>query len=169
MSYILNAFILFFLSILTIGLFPYVSFYNTVPFLPLSFVLAISYFRKGFEPILLSALAGLFIDVFSGYGFGFYTIFFLVSAVTVRTIFHEGLNHISFIRYTIINIIAFATLFLVQVMGLYLEKSEFELFSLILPFLIFVIINLLGSFVLFFGINRYFDKLIELDLRRRRS
>jgi hypothetical protein len=96
MSYILNIIIILLLSLLTLGLLPTVSIANTVPLLPLFFIIALAYFRKGFEPIILAAaMAGIFFDFYSAYQFGFYIIFFILVAVIIRVIYHEGMNSIS--------------------------------------------------------------------------
>ncbi|MBW6432110.1 hypothetical protein K0A96_02905, partial [Patescibacteria group bacterium] len=92
MSYILNIIVLLLLSLLTLGFLPTVSIANTVPLLPLFFIIALSYFRKGFEPIILAAMAGIFFDLYSAFQFGFYVIFFILIAVIIRVIYHEGIN-----------------------------------------------------------------------------
>lgn len=168
MSYFFNSLVLLILSITTVGFLPYVTFFNTVPILPLSFIIALSYLRKGFEPILLATLTGFFLDVFTAPEFGFYTIFFLLTSILIRIIFYEGIKRMSFFRYMIINSIAFLALFIAQVFALYFIGTALEIFPLLLPFSLFILLNLLGAIPLYFIAVYYFDKMGEIERKRKR-
>jgi cell shape-determining protein MreD len=168
MSYLLNLIIIFLLSALTIGFFPYISPVNTVPLLPLIFLIPLAYFRKGFEPILVAALAGLFFDLYSAYQFGFYIIYFLMVVAIIRVLFHEGLNHISFALFTTIILSAISALFVIQSVIVYLGEASLKITDVLFSFGYLVVINFIAASLIYLGINWYFDKLKELEINSRR-
>lgn len=169
MSYFFNILIIFLLSILTVSFFPYVSFGNTVPLLSFIFLVPLAYLRRGFEPIIIAALAGLFFDLYSAYYFGFYLIFSLILVSLIRVIFYEGMNHITLARFLTITFLAFSLLFIAQTLLLYFSDAHLNLASLVLPFVYLIVINLFSAFIMYLGINWYFDKLRDVEIKGRRG
>lgn len=119
MIYFLNIIIVLLFSFLTLSFFPHLSLLGAVPLLPVFFILLLTYFRKGFEPIILAALTGILFDFFSSYPFGFYLFFFMFLAVLVRFMFTEGLKTLSFWYYILLSFIALAVFYLAQIGYLY--------------------------------------------------
>lgn len=168
MTYLLNILIMSILSALTLGFFPYLTVANTVPLVPLFFVILLTYFRKGFEPILLAAISGIILDIFSAYDFGFYILFFLFTAVLIRVIFIEGLKEVSFSGYMAISGGALFLYYLAQVGVLYLDDVSLEFVDLLLPLLYLVLVNGVWAVIMYFAGNWYFEKLKMLENYQKR-
>lgn len=168
MSYLFNIIIILLLSLLTLGLLPTVSIANTVPLLPLFFIIALAYFRKGFEPIFLAAMAGIFFDFYSAYQFGFYVIFFILVAVIIRVIYHEGMNSISLARFFIICVLSITFYFLLQLALIGLSDVSILSFEMLKSFGYLVVVNIAWAFIMYFAINWYFDKLKDLENYQKR-
>lgn len=168
MIYILNFLILIVLSIFSLSFFPSLGISASSPLLPLFFIIALSYFRKGFEPIILAAIFGMVFDYFSPYPFGFYIFLFLISVVIVRTMFQEGMKELDFINYIIWSLILSVVYVGVQIIFLFSDKVEIS-FGIIQPTLMSIITNVLFSFFLYFGIVWYFDriKVVENVIKSR--
>jgi rod shape-determining protein MreD len=168
MSYVLNIIIILLLSLLTLGLLPTVSIANTVPLLPLFFIIALAYFRKGFEPIILAAMAGIFFDFYSAYQFGFYAIFFILVAVIIRVIFHEGMNSISLLRFLTLSGLSITFYFIIQLALIGLSDASILSFEMIKSFGYLVVVNITWAFIMYFAVNWYFDKLKDLENFQKR-
>ena len=155
-------------TFLTLSFFPHFKIFGAVPLLPLFFVIQLAYYRKGFEPVLLAALTGLFFDLFSPYPFGSYFLLFLVTAGVVRYFFGEGLRALSFWHYLVITA---AALILYQGAQLiYLATQGTKLTTgVLLPSVAYLSVNLVFAMLLYaFGLW-YFEYvlIIENHLKRR--
>jgi len=168
MIYILNFFVLLFLSIITVSFLPHLLPYSLAPILPLSFIVIFSYLRKGFEPVILAAFSGFFLDIFASANFGVYTIIFLLTAVFIRVVFHEGMKRISFFRYITINTIVLLVLFLTELLILFFLEVPIVSISTLASFGRFFLFNLLGATALYWLVIKYLDKIEILEVKRKK-
>lgn len=168
MSYILNILVLYLTSLLTLSTFPNLRIFGVIPLLTLYFVIALAYYRKGFEPILLAALAGIYFDIYSSYPFGLYFFLFTISALIVRYMFQEGMRSLSFWYYLVICGISLFAYYLFQIIIMYLNKVELGT-NLLFPIFSGIAVNLVCVILVFAFSNWYFDKLttFENKLKRR--
>ncbi len=168
MVYLLNILIIFALSALSLGLLPYLSAGNTAALLPLFFVISLSYFRRGFEPIILAAFSGLILDIFSAYQFGFYLLFFLATAAVVKIAYSEGLKEVSFGRYLLLAVLTILPYFALQVLLLRLADVSVDYLLLPLPFLYLIGFGLLTGGLMYYFSSWYFDKVKVLENYQKR-
>ena len=164
----INIIILSILSFLTVSLFPHFRIMGVVPLIPLFFIIQLSYFRKGFEPLLLAAICGVFLDLFSPYPFGLYLALFLLTAAIVRYFFDEGLRQLSYGHYMLISLSAIFAYFLAQFGLLMLEGVRPTLLS-IRPVIWGLLVNgVFASLLYMFGLW-YFEWVIKIeDILKRR-
>lgn len=163
----LNIAVVFLLSVVSASIFPHLRIFGVAPILTLFFIIQLSYFRKGIEPLLLAAAAGIFFDLFSPFFFGLYLILFLGVATLVRYFFGEGLRTLNFGHY--ITISALALLFYMgsQLAVLLTHGIKPGLNSL-LPLGLGILINLIFAAILYFFGAWYFDKMLILEDRLKR-
>jgi hypothetical protein len=168
MIYLINIIVTYLLSLITLSTFNSLRIFGVAPLLPLFFIVTLSYYRKGFEPILLAAAAGLYFELFSAYPFGFYLFLFLLSAVVVRYMFQEGSRSFSFLSFMLINAAALIAYYLAQIVILYIDKVAIGS-SLLLPLVAGLSVNLICAILIYAFSGWYFDKLRELEnvLKRR--
>lgn len=95
----LNFLVVFISVILSISVFPHFSAFLLTPIFPLFVIVALGYYRKGFEPFILAAIAGILMDLFTSYPFGAFLVFFLLVIAFLRNFFQEGMRTISFWYY----------------------------------------------------------------------
>jgi rod shape-determining protein MreD len=164
----LNILILTGLSFLTVSLFPHFRILGVVPLLPLFFIIQFAYFRKGFEPILLAAVSGIFLDLFSPYPFGFYLLLFLLTATIVRYFFDEGLRRLSYGHYILTASVAILIYYLAQFGMLWFEGVRPTVMA-IRPVVSGILINAVFASILYlFGVW-YFEEVIKIeDILKRR-
>ncbi len=163
MIYFLNIFITIILSILSLTFLNNIALFNVTPILPLFYVTSLTYFRKGFEPILLSVLAGLIYDFFSATPFGFYLILFLAIASLVRIFYQEGMKEMTLIGYFSFVSFGLLAMFLGQVAVLFFGDVAFKPLSLLVPFVKTFFVNMLWALLLYFAIIWYFEKVKVLE------
>lgn len=168
MIYLLNIFVLTVFSFLTLSFFPNLRIFGVVPLLPLMFIISLSYFRKGFEPIFLAAVFGVIFDIFSPYPFGLYLSVFLLAAGIVRFMFQEGMRTLTFGSYMLISGIVLSVYYLAQVVILYIQKATFSS-DIILATLSFFGVNLLCAILVYAFSGWYFESIASLNnyLKRR--
>ena len=154
---------MYFYSALTFGFLPYIKILNVTPFILLYFIVLLTYFRKGFEPILIAAISGIIFDIFSSFGFGFYTLYFLIAAIVIRLLYQEGMREISLFRYLVIILSLLALHYIGKVALLYFDKGSIDLSLYILPMVYFLLINTAFATVFYPINNYYFDKLKQLE------
>lgn len=164
MIYFLNIFTLAVFSFLTLSFFPHLRILGTVPLLPVFFIIPLSYFRKGFEPIFLAAAFGILFDLFSSYPFGFYLSFFLFLAVLVRFFFQEGMRTISFWYFMFLSFISIAVYYFSQIGFLYFTGIKPTTLT-IMPIVWGVVVNLVCAILLYIFSEWYFDLLNRLEDR----
>lgn len=168
MAYLLNILVILLLGIFNFSLLPSFSIFNVVPLLPLFFIIALTYFRKGVEPILLAALAGVFLDFSSSYGFGLYLSLFLGTAVLVRLFFQEGMTELSFISFLAFSLSGLTVYFSLQIFLLYRAGVDLSFTPLIQPFVSFMVVNLV-FILIFYPLNTwYFEKIKVLENYQKR-
>lgn len=153
---------------MSLSFIPSLGIFKAGPLLPLFFIIALSYFRKGFEPLFLAALSGFIFDFFSSYPFGFYLILFLGASLVVRIMFQEGMKELSFYFYLILSVIFLFIYSITEVIIMYLSNVPISV-NIFMPILQTIIINITFSFFLYFGIVWYFDKIKDIEnvLKRR--
>jgi rod shape-determining protein MreD len=166
MIYLINFLVLTLLSFLTLSFIPHLM--GFAPILPVYFIILLSYFRKGFERLLLAALFGIVFDLFSSYPFGFYLIFFLGLAVLIRYMFQEGMRSLSFWFYFFISFFATVIFYLAQALNLYLNHTIFT-FKALIPLGWGLLANIICVVILYIFSDWYFDNLnrLEDNLKRR--
>lgn len=165
---ILNILVLTVLSFLTVSLSPHFRIFGVVPILPLFFIIQLSYFRKGFEPLLLAALTGIFMDLFSPYPFGFYLALFLLTSVVVRYFFDEGMRKLSYGHFILISLSAISLYYLAQ-LGILWTEGVKPTFTAVLPVLYGLVVNgVFASLLYLFGLW-YFEWILKIEdvLKRR--
>jgi cell shape-determining protein MreD len=138
------------------------------PILPVYFIILLTYFRKGFEPLLLAALFGIVFDLFSSYPFGFYLVFFLGLAVLIKYMFQEGMRTLSFWFYVFISLFATVLFYLSQALNLFLNKVPFTPKALV-PLGWGLLANMVFVILLYVFSDWYFDSInrLEDNLKRR--
>lgn len=164
----INIAILAFLSFLTVSLFPHFRIMGVVSLLPLFFIIQLSYFRKGFEPLLLAALVGIFFDLYSPYPFGLYLALFLLTAAIVRYFFDEGMRQLSYGHFILISLSAILAYYISQFGLLWFEGVRPTLLS-IRPVVWGLLVNgVFASLLYAFGLW-YFEWVIKVEdfLKRR--
>jgi hypothetical protein len=168
MIYIINFIVLFTLNVLTLSLFPGLRLFGIIPLAPLFFIISLAYFRKGFEPLLLAALSGIYLDLFSSYPFGFYLLLFLSSVMIVRYMFQEGMRSLSLWYYSVVCMISISAYYLAQIAFLIISKVNIGL-NIIIPILVGVAVNLVCVILVYVLANWYFEKIAILadSLKRR--
>lgn len=166
MIYALNFLILVVLSALELSIFPHFRIFSVVPLLVPFFILMLAYFRKGVEPFLLAAVAGILFDAFSIYPFGFYLIFFMSIAATVRIIFHEGMKKMPFLHFLIVSIILCVVFYAAQITFLFIGGATVK-FSQTATLALGLLVNEIYAILLYAVLAWYFDKLLEWTPRAR--
>lgn len=166
MIYALNFLILIILSALELSVFPHFRIFGVIPLLVPFFILMLAYFRKGVEPFLLAAVAGIFFDIFSSYPFGFYLIFFMSVAAIVRIFSHEGMKTMPFLHFLIMSIMLCATFYGAQVALLFLGGATIKL-SQISYLAVGLFVNEIYAILLYAVLVWYFDKLLEWTPKAR--
>ncbi len=168
MIYLINFLLMLVLVFFSISFLPSLRILDATPLIPIFFVIALSYFRKGFEPLLLAAFSGIIFDFISPYTFGFYTFLFLGSVLMVRIMFQEGMKELGFLNYILWCSVIIVVYTIVQIVLLYIEKIEIDV-SILEPTITTLITNILSALLLYFGLVWYFDKIktVENVLKRR--
>jgi rod shape-determining protein MreD len=168
MIYILNFLVLSVMSFLTLSFFPSIKIFGVVPLLPLFFIITLSYFRKGFEPIILAAFFGIFFDIYSSYPFGFYLAIFLVTAGAVRYMYQEGMNTFSFMGFNLVAALAILLTLIAQIVLVLIGGAKLGT-SLIMPSVAFICVNMIYAILIYAFSVWYFDKIsgLEHELKRR--
>lgn len=168
MIYFFNIIVLSVMSLLTLSTFNNLRIFGVAPLLPLFFIINLSYYRKGFEPVLLAALAGIYFDLFSAYPFGLYLFLFLGCSVLVRYMFQEGMRSFSFFYFLLISGLSITIYYLAQIVILYFEKATVNIENAI-PVLTGIIVNVLCGILIYTFSGWYFEKLKDLEnvLKRR--
>lgn len=166
MIYLINFLVLTILSFLTLSFIPHLMGFS--PILPVYFIILLTYFRKGFEPLLLAALFGIVFDLFSSYPFGFYLVFFLGLAVLIKYMFQEGMRTLSFWFYVFISLFATVLFYLSQALNLFLNKVPFTPKALV-PLGWGLLANMVFVILLYVFSDWYFDSInrLEDNLKRR--
>jgi cell shape-determining protein MreD len=156
------------LNILTLSLFPGLRVLGIIPLTPLFFIIALAFFRKGFEPLLLAALSGVYLDMYSSYPFGLYLVLFSFSVVAVRYMFQEGMRTLSLWYFLIVCMAAYFAYNVTQVVFLLADKVSIGV-SAIYPILVGTVVNIICAILVYVSSNWYFDKLDVLadKLKRR--
>jgi rod shape-determining protein MreD len=149
---------------LTLSFLPHLRIVGTVPLLPIFFIIPLSYFRKGFEPILLAALFGIIFDLFSSYPFGFYLSFFLFLALLVRFMFQEGMRTISFWYFMFLSFLSVAIYYLSQIGFLFFSGSK-PTTETLMPVVWGVVVNMVCAILLYIFSEWYFDLINRLEDR----
>ena len=164
----INIAILAILSFLTVSLFPHFRIMGVVPLLPLFYLIQLSYFRKGFEPLLLSAIFGIFLDLYSPYSFGLYLSLFLITAAVVRFFFDEGMRQLSYGHFILISLSAILAYYIAQ-FGLLMVEGVRPTIMSIRPVVWGLLVNGVFATLLYaFGIW-YFEWVLKVEdvLKRR--
>lgn len=168
MIYLVNTLVASFLTLITVAVLPDFRIFGVVPLLPLFFLISLAYFRKGFEPVAIAALAGFFLDVFSGYPFGLYLATLLFIVVLVRFLFQEGMRSLHLGSYLSIAAGTLVVHFLAQLVLIYLEIKTVPLVALV-SFGQFLAVNLVFAIIIYTFDVWYFDKIQEVnDILKRR-
>ncbi len=168
MIYILNFLMMIFLSFLSLSFLPNLKIFGVAPILPIFFLVALSNFRKGFEPILLAAFFGIIFDIYSSYPFGMYLVIFLLISGAVRYMYQEGMKTLSFQSFSIISFIALVGTITTQILFIYFDKVIIDK-SLIIPALSFLLVNMIYAILIYVFSIWYFEKIVSLEdkLKRR--
>lgn len=162
-----NIAVVFLLSVISTSIFPHLRIFGVAPILTLFFIIQLSYFRKGIEPLLLAAAAGIFFDLFSPYFFGLYLILFVGVASIVRYFFGEGLRTLNFGHYITISAISMVLYMGSQIVVLLIHGIKPGLNSL-LPLGLGILINLIFATLLYFFGTWYFEQMLILEDRQKR-
>lgn len=169
MVYLINILIMLLLSLLTVSFLPNFTVFGVVPLLPLFFVIGLTYFRKGFEPVLIAALAGVLLDFYSSYGFGLYLTIFLGIAIAVRVFYQEGMKEMSFWSFVIISTASLTLYYLAQVLLLINSEVGIGFVSILKPYALFMLINAVYLLLAYPFNIWYFEKMKVLeDYQKRR-
>lgn len=166
MIYILNFLVLIILSALELSVLPHFRIFGVVPLLVPFYILMLAYFRKGVEPFLLAAMAGIFFDIFSLYPFGFYLIFFMSIAAIIRIFFHEGMKSMPFLHFLIMSIALCVILYTAQIVFLALNGTAIE-FSQSGILALGLLVNEIYAILLYAILAWYFGKLLEWTPKAR--
>lgn len=168
MMYLLNILLAVIISFLTLSFAPHFKIFGVVPLVIVFFLIALAYFRKGFEPLAIAAFAGVFFDLFSPQPFGFYLLFFLLLVGVIRFLFQEGMKQCSFWYFLVLSLISVFVYYLAQYLILYLEGVRFETINF-WPFMLGIIVNAGFAIILYTPLERFFDwqKGLEYKLKRR--
>jgi rod shape-determining protein MreD len=167
MVYLLNFLLLAILTFLTVSVFPYFRIFSVVPMLPVMFLVLAAYFRKGFEPILLAAFAGLVLDFASGSPFGFYLAALLLGAGIVRFVYEEGLKYFPIGFYLLYTALTLIILYAAQVAYVWIDRGVIiwnDLYSLLWA----VLLNLIFAIIVYVPGERYFDYASQLETKLKR-
>lgn len=164
----LNGLVLIFGILFVLSIFPHFGPFYLTPLVPLFFVIALSYFRKGFEPLLLSALTGIILDLFSSYPFGFFLGLFLFISILVRVFFIEGLRSLSLWHYLLIVTTALLLFYGSQIVVFLVSRVTITP-RVATSIGLGLLVNLISA-SLFYAFNTwYFDKISDLgDYIKRR-
>jgi rod shape-determining protein MreD len=154
--------------VLTLNVLPHVKILGVVPLLPLFFIIALSYFRKGFEPLIIAALCGIFFDLFSSYPFGLYLILFLLVSSLVRYLFQEGMRNLSFWFFMLLSFFGMSFYYVAQLLMLFREHVTLS-WGYLVPIGLGFLVNGVFAFLLYLFSEWYFDRLLMLEehLKRR--
>lgn len=168
MIYLLNIFVLGLISFLTLSFLPNLRIFGVIPFLPVLFVLSLSYFRKGFEPVILAAAVGIIFDCFSPYPFGFYLSIFLLAVGLTRFLFQEGMRTLTLGSYLFVSFTVLGVYFFAQIIILYLQKASLGL-NLFWAGVAFLGVNLVCVILVYAFSVWYFEAIARLNnyLKRR--
>jgi len=166
MIYALNFLVLIVLSALELSVLPHFRIFGIVPLLVPFFILMLTYFRKGVEPFLLAAVAGIFFDLFSIYPFGFYLIFFMIIAAIIRIIFHEGMKTMPFLHFLVMSVMLCVVFYGAQIVMLLLSGATIKV-SQITHLAVSLFVNEIYAILLYAILVWYFDKLLEWTPKAR--
>ncbi|MDD3480635.1 MAG: rod shape-determining protein MreD [Patescibacteria group bacterium] len=165
MIYILNILIVFLLTVINVSFLHQVEIFGVTPILPLFLVVALTYFRKGFEPLMLAAFAGFLFDLFSANPFGFYIILFLSVSALIRFLYQEGMKEMTFAGFWIFSLIGITTYYVAQILIIYLNDGYLDIGSIFFRFITVLLVNAAWGLVLYFLSNWYFDKVKQIENR----
>lgn len=168
MVYLLNSLILALMSLLSLSVFPHLKIIGVVPLLALFFVIALAYFRKGFEPFLLAAFAGIFFDLYSSYPFGFYLALFLFFCALIRFMFQEGMRTLSFWYFFAMSLLGLLIYYLFQIGYLAFKDIKITV-DFLWPVINGLLVNSVFVLLLYPFNLWYFDRveMLEDKLKRR--
>lgn len=130
---------------------------SVTPLLTLFFAIGLVYTQKGPLPVLVAAFAGLLLDFLSPSFFGLYLGLFLLTAVTIRFLFQEGMNDISLNHYLIISLVALTFCLFANTVELYFKESMPDFSVILIPAATFYGVNLLFAVPMFFLNSKYHD------------
>lgn len=164
----LNILILFVLVILVLSVLPHFGIFFVVPLLPLFFIIPLTYFQKGVEPVLLSALVGAVLDLFTGYPFGFFLSLFLLVSLLVRLFFQEGMHRLSFWHYLMILGFSMLAFYAAQVIYFLVVRASLS-WGIIKSIVFGLASNLIYGILFYVFANWYFEKTVDIGnyLKRR--
>ena len=167
MSDFFSILIVIILSLLGLSFVPSVTGLGVAPLLSLFFVIGLTYFKKGAGPILISALSGLILDFFSSSPFGLHLGLFLMVAVVIRLFFQEGMNELPFGHYLAISAGALVAYFAADALFLYFLGGGIKILELLIPFIKFTVVNLVGCLLVYAFNVKYFDSIMKFEHNRR--
>lgn len=168
MIYLLNILLAALISFLALSVAPHFKIFGVIPFVMVFFLIALAYFRKGFEPLAIAAFAGFFFDLFSSLPFGFYLLFFLLLVGVIRFLFQEGMKQLSFWYFAVLSLIVVLIYYLAQYLILYIQGVRFETINF-WPLMLAILVNAGFVIILYVPLERFFDwqKGLEYKLKRR--
>ncbi|MBW6431794.1 hypothetical protein K0A96_01245, partial [Patescibacteria group bacterium] len=105
---------------------------------------------------------------YSAFQFGFYVIFFILIAVIIRVIYHEGINSISLVRFLILCSSSMVFYFIIQLALIGLTDISIMSLQMIGSFGFLMVVNIIWAFIMYFAVNWYFDKLRDLENYQKR-
>lgn len=165
MIYFLNILILFLFTVLNVSFMHKIEIFGVTPLLPLFLVVALTYFRKGFEPLLLAAFAGFILDNFSASPFGFYIILFLSISAAIRFLYQEGMKEMTITGYAIFSMVGILTYYIAQIGVIYFNDGFLDLQDILLKFITVLLVNAVWGLVLYFPVTWYFEKIKQVENR----
>lgn len=154
---LLSILIIFILTAIGSTLLPSLVGSGVTPLLTLFFIIGLVYTQKGSVPVLMAAFAGLLLDFLSPSFFGLYLGLFLLTAVTIRFLFQEGMNDISLNHYLVISLAALTVCLLANMVELFSQESLPNLSVILMPTAIFYGVNLLFAVLMYFLNIKYSD------------
>lgn len=163
MVYFLNILIIFLLTVFNVSFLHIVEIFGVTPLLPLFVVVALTYFRKGFEPLMLAALSGFILDLFSANPFGFYIILFLSVAALIRFFYQEGMKEMTFMGFALFSFIGILGYYLAELLIIYFSDGYLDIKNIFLKFLTVLLVNAAWGLVLYFLSVWYFEKTKQIE------
>jgi hypothetical protein len=165
---ILNILVVLVLTIIGVSFLPSITGSGITPLLSLFFIIGLTYFRRGFGPILLAAISGILMDFFSASFFGFHLGIFLLVAVLIRFLFQEGMKELSFGHYLGISAAALVVYFGLEIASLAALESNITVPGILKPFLGFFTANILCAVLVYWFNTKYFEVTKKMEYYQKR-